>query len=182
MRGKLFVTPAMAAALAIVPIVGVPTQSAKVGQHGGLHATSSSDPPQLLGLGPSGCTHVNPDTGRCLVDFFQHDTFSGDVNGQQDNAGSLSVQPATVTGDAVSLGSFRGTVRGCPGPGTATFRWLVRLGAKPGHNIGTSHVVAGAGSGGLATLEGSARVDATPNPDGTITAIDEFNLHCPASH
>jgi hypothetical protein len=143
-----------------------------------LHATSFSAPAQLFGLGPSGCTNLNPDTGRCLLDFFQQDTISGDIVGQDTDAGSLSVQLPAFTGDGVSQTTFRGTVRGCPGPGTVVTRLVTRLGVDPGHNIATAEVVSGSGSGGLATLEGSGHTDVTVHPDGTATGISEFDLHC----
>jgi hypothetical protein len=172
---------AMAIALGAAPAVAAASSNGGDSRPA-LHATSFSTPAQLFGLGPSGCTNLNPDTGRCLIAFFQHDTLSGDIVGQNVNAGSLSVQLPALTGDAVSLSTFRGTVRGCPGPGTATLRFVVRLGARPGHNIGTVEVVEGAGSGGLATLEGRGHVDATPHPDGTVTGSTEFNLRCTQDH
>jgi hypothetical protein len=98
------------------------------------------------------------------------------------NAGSLSVQLPALTGDAVSLATFRGTVRGCPGPGTATIRFVAILGVTPGHNIARMEVAQGTGSGGLTTLEGTAYIDATVHPDGTINGSGEFRLDCAEVH
>jgi Protein of unknown function (DUF3224) len=175
-------THVIASALAITAAIAgyaAPAGAARIREEQRvLYATSFSAPAQLFGLGPSGCTNLNPDTGRCLLDFFQQDTISGDIVGQDTDAGSLSVQLPAFTGDAVSLTTFRGTVRGCPGPGTVVTRLITRLGIEPGQNIATTEVVPDSGSGGLATLEGTGQTDVTVHPDGTATGTSRFDFHC----
>src|SRR5205823_5087623 len=64
------------------------------------------------------CTHADPTTGRCAIPFYGSDLFSGDLAGTQQNAGGLSID-ATITGYAMSVATYSGTVKGCPGLGTA---------------------------------------------------------------
>jgi hypothetical protein len=147
-----------------------------------LHGTVSSTPAQLLGRGPSGCVDLNPDTGRCLLAFSQEDTYSGDMVGQDTDAGSLSLQLSTLSGDVVALATFRGTVRGCPSPGTATLRVVGRIGVTPGRDIGTVEVIDGAGSGGLARLQGSGQFESTVHADGTVTGTEDLIVSCAKEH
>jgi hypothetical protein len=139
-----------------------------------------SGPAQIFGLDPSGTcdpANLNPVTGRCSLVFFQSDTFSSDLQGQQRNAGGLSLQLANLSGDGVSLATYTGTVHGCPGRGTALFRYVVKLGVDaPGHNTATVRVVPRSGTGGLATLKGSGQVDAHVGINGgTFTMAADFS-------
>ncbi len=174
-RSLLFPSVSTAVLIAVVPALTARAHSERA-----LHASTVSGPVQVFGLDSSGaCSaeNLNPATGRCSVDFFQNDTFSGDLQGQQRNAGALSIQFANDRGDGVSLGTFTGTVRGCPGGGTALFRYVVKVGVDaPGHNTGTVQVVSGSGTGGLRTLKGSGHFEAHVGINGgTSTLVADFS-------
>ena len=142
-------------------------------RHHHQHFTSvASRPTVLLGQECSADGHL------CQVPFFGFDTFTGDVAGNQVNAGAVAVDPATIIGPAVSLANFSGTVAGCPDAGSAIFRNTAQLGATPGHNIGTFEVVRGSGLAGLRGLHGRGSLVATPQPDGSISSVLEADLEC----
>jgi hypothetical protein len=130
------------------------------------------------------CTHQDPTTGRCSIPFFEIDNLTGDIAGHQQQSGGLSVTPASV-GQAVSLATFTGTVKGCPEPGTAMFRSVTAIGvkAKDGsvHNVGTVEVVPGSGTGGLSNLEGHGDTYSTLTANGPVSTGRE-HLTCTSGH
>jgi hypothetical protein len=174
-RSLIFASGAAALMIAVAPaiVAGADTE-------GAIHATAVSGPAQIFGFDSSGgCdpANLNPATGRCSLVFFQNDFLSGDLQGQERNAGSVSELFTNLSGDAVSNATYTGTVRGCPGNGTVLFRDVAKLGVDaPGHNTATVHVIPGSGTGGLATLKGSGHVDAHVGANGgTSTLVADFS-------
>ena len=125
----------------------------------------------------------NPATGRCAIAFYGTNEVTGDLVGEEQNAGGLSVTPLFI-GEATSLSTFAGTVKGCPGPGTAMFRYDTTMGVdgESGHNHGSVEVVPGSGTGGLATLNGTGEVDARPSSTGQIVGTDRLDFSCRGGH
>ena len=145
-------------------------------------SSTTAKPTELFGLGSTGAPRpelCEAASAECLVPFLGYDQLTGAMEGTQVNAGSLSFNFATGTGWAVSLAHFTGSVRGCPGVGTATIRYEVRLGAQPGKNVGTFTVVKGSGRAGLSGLSGTGSLTATPNPaDWTVPAEGLVDVRC----
>jgi len=148
-----------------------------------LHAavTNSSLEVYDFDLQTGACTHQDPTTDRCAIPFYATDNFTGDLVGQQQESGGLSVTP-TFIGQQVGLATYSGTVKGCPGPGTALFRSVYTLGVngESGSNRGTVDVVPGSGTGGLSTLHGHGVVKATVASGSVVTA--ELDFSCTNRH
>ena len=97
-------------------------------------------------------------------------------------SGGLSATIPDIVGWAFSVATYSGTVKGCPGPGTAVFRYAFKMGATPGiaeatpgHNYGTVEVVPGSGTGGLATLKGHG-TDVADTTNGVVSnAVLDFS-------
>src|SRR5262245_50452501 len=86
--------------------------------------STTAEPSKLFEPDPQSC---NPATARCLVPYAASDTVTGDVTGVTVSAGTLSIDLTTGIGDAVTIAELRGTVKGCPGEGTALLRFIGRL-------------------------------------------------------
>ena len=136
------------------------------------YSVAPNHPTAILG---QECT---ADGHLCALPFFGYDTYTGDINGNQVNAGAVVVDPTTFKGPAVSLANFTGTISGCPGPGSAILRYTAELGVTPGHNAGNFEVVANTGTAGLAGLHGHGTFLATVHTDGTITSTGHADLTC----
>jgi hypothetical protein len=149
-----------------------------------LHASVTNAALEVYDLDPQtgACTHQDPTTGRCAIPFYATDNFAGDLVGQQQESGGLSVTP-TFIGHEVGLATYSGTVKGCPGPGTALFQYVYTVGVngQPGNNHGTINVVPGSGTGGLSMLKGNGVVDVTTTTNGTITNA-QLNFSCTVQH
>ena len=178
---RRIITPLVVAIAAAAPLGPFPA-TAEAARARSAFSSATAKPTELFGLGATGAPRpelCEAASAECLVPFVGYDQFTGAIEGAQVNAGSLSFNFATGTGWAVSLAHFTGSVRGCPGAGTATIRYEVRLGAQPGKNVGTFTIVKRSGTAGLAGLSGTGSLTATPNPaDGTVPAEGVVDLRC----
>src|SRR5262249_48949306 len=139
---------------------------------------------EVYDLTSAGCTHADPTTHRCAIPFYETDIFTGDLVGQQQNAGALSVTIPALVGQAVTIATYSGTVKGCPGPGTAMFRNVSTIGVhgQTGHNQGTVEVVPGSGTGGLSTLQGHGVEDAVQDSNGVFVGTARLDFSCHHGH
>jgi hypothetical protein len=175
-----------AIAIAIAGSSAAPALATSAGakSDGYLHASSTNSVLEVydFDLQTGACTHQDPATGRCAIPFYETDNITGDLVGQQQESGGLAVTP-TFIGQAVGLGTYSGTVKGCPGPGTALFRYVITMGVngQSGHNQGTVDVVPGSGTGGLSTLKGHGHVDATVTPSGPVST-SRLDFSCTNGH
>jgi len=187
MHRHLFLTSGVAAVLAIGGIASVADAGGGGGDgHDGLlHATGTQVAIEAydVDLSTGACTHQDPTTARCAIPFYGTNVVTGDLVGQEQNAGGLSVTPQLI-GEATSLATFSWTVKGCPGPGTAMFRYETTMGVdgQTGHNHGSVEVVPGSGTGGLATLKGVGDVDVTPSSKGSLVGTDRLDFSCRGGH
>ena len=179
MRRHLFLLPVIATVLGTGGIGSVAVAGAE--RDGQLRATSTSSTPEGydLDLSTGVCTHQDPATRRCAIPFYETDNFTGDLVGQQQNAGGLSVTVPAFIGQAMSIATYSGTVKGCPGAGTALFRYVFTMGVHDtsGHNQGSVEVVPGSGTGGLSTLKGRGDVDVVQTTSG-FTSTDRLDFSC----
>src|SRR5436305_4180518 len=116
MHRHLFLTSGVAAVLAIGGIASVADAQGGGGHDRLLHATGTQVAIEVFDfdLSTGACTHQDPATGRCAIPFYGTDVDTGDLVGEEQNAGGLSVTPLFM-GEAASLATFSGTVKGCPG-------------------------------------------------------------------
>lgn len=183
MRRHLFLLPVISTVLGTGAIGSVAVAGGASADY--LRATTTQSGLEVYDLGSTGCTHQDPTTGRCALPFYETDTFTGDLVGQQQEAGGLSLTVPAFIGRAVGIGTYSGTVKGCPGPGTALFRYVFTLGVngQSGHNQGTVDVVPGSGTGGLSRLHGHGRLDAdTTTGSAVSTARLDFSCHSSQHH
>jgi hypothetical protein len=183
MRRYLFLLPVI---VAVVGTGGIGSIAAGAESEGHLHASTTHTSLEVydVDFGTGTCTHQDSATGRCAIPFYETDNFTGDLVGQQQNAGGLSVTIPAVVGQAMSIATYSGTVKGCPGPGTALFRYVFTMGVngQSGHNQGTVEVVPGSGTGGLSTLKGHGDLDAVPSPNGSVASTARLDFTCNNGH
>jgi len=174
-------TPVLLVALLLIPATMSAAKSAPSAA-ALLHISShSTRPTEIYGLNSDGTPRLelcDLATRRCVLPFIAFDAFTGDATGEDVNVGSLKADLATLVGDGVSLSTFTGTVQGCPSPGTATLRWIVKFGVQPGRNAATFTVVEGSGTGGLEGLVGDGDAIAGLHPDSTVTGEITAHLTC----
>jgi hypothetical protein len=171
MRLSLFTLPVIAATLVAGGIGRVATAGAA--SDAPLHISTTTAVVEVYDLDPNtgACTHHDPATGRCAVPIYETDNITGDLVGEEQEAVGASATSPQFIGQAVGISTYSGTVKNCPGPGTALFRYVVTLGVdgQSGHNHGTVEVVPGSGTGGLVTLKGHGEVDAHLTAGGAVS-------------
>jgi hypothetical protein len=171
MRRHLFLLPVIVATLVAGGVGSIAIAGAE--SDGPLHASTTTSASELydINLTTGACTHQDPATGRCAIPFYETDNFTGDLVGQQQESGGLSVTVPAVVGQAIGVATYSGTVKGCPGPGTASLRYVFTMGVngQTGHNQGTVEVVPGSGTGGLAKLSGHGFDEAVQTPSGIVS-------------
>jgi hypothetical protein len=179
----LYLLPVIATVLATGGIGSIAVAGAE--GDGQLHASTTTTGTEIYGLDLStgACTHQDRATGRCAITVYETDIFTGDLVGQEQNAVALSVTIPAFIGQGVTLATYSGTVKGCPGPGTALFRNVSTIGVngETGHNRGTVEVVPGSGTGGLSTLHGHGVDDAVQTPNGVV-GTERLDFSCHSRH
>jgi hypothetical protein len=171
MRRQLFILPAIAATV----VAGGIGRAAVAGADSdvALHASTTQVVVEAYDIDPGTgtCTHEDSATGRCAIPLYETDNFTDDLVGQQQEAVGASVTVPQFIGQAVGIATYSGTVKGCPGPGTALFRYVATLGVngQSGLNHGTVDFVPGSGTGGLSTLKGHGEFDAHATASGVVS-------------
>jgi hypothetical protein len=181
MRRQLFLLPVIATVLGAGGIGGIAVAGAESDGHL-LHASTTTSGQEIydIDLSTGACTHQDQATGRCAIPLYETDHFTGDLVGQEQETVGLSVTIPAIVGQATGIATYSGTVKGCPGPGTALFRYEFTMGVdgQTGHNRGTVDVVPGSGTGGLSTLRGHGVDDAHQTPSGVVSAAQlDFSCH-----
>src|SRR4051794_33981678 len=103
MRRHLFLLPVIATVLgtvgtASIAVAGSDTDGEPL--HTATTQTSIEIPDFNVQTGA--CAHQDPASGLCAIPFYETDNFTGDLVGQQQESGGLSVTPAFI-GQAVGL-------------------------------------------------------------------------------
>lgn len=98
----------------------------------------------------------------CLLPFNDFVFVDGDLSGSSIGSGTVSfLSPGK--GYAVRFGYFTGTLKGCPGPGTAMAVTVSRIDA-PNPTTGNVMFLEGSGTGGLSGISGTFTVSTDPAP------------------
>ena len=181
MRRHLLLPSIIAAALVTGGIGSI--TAARADSDGTLRATTTpAAPTEAYDITAAGCTHQDPTTKLCAIPVYETNNYTGDLVGQDQIAGAILATVPDFVGQAVTVAIYSGTVKGCPGPGTAIFRTVDALGPKtPGINQGTIEVVPGSGTGGLSKLGGHGSLTADAR-SGSVTSTLRLDFSCTNRH